>query len=342
MVVKPEFGVVTQNAGLRDRVLASYSGLRVTWFDGWHPALEEALQSLPEMETCPHELFRLLVQNPGPARKRAALVSEKGVPVAVVGLRQRGHYSWEPVTQWIVPGAIFPAQPGYLVRALEALGRDLWVAWWRMGGPPPFSPLIRSMESMPTHRMHSCQDFEQYWRETSHFKTVRRVRNRCRDLTLAINKPGAAAWTIRNWQSTWLDHPTSADPGLSDRILVAEYLERHGRHFTLSLLDGDRLAGSATLTVQHRDLVAGVLYREPEYDPYGIGNRLVDLSFCFAAEHGYETLDIGGGHDYKKHWAPQEGERWWFNISPEPLFWMKRTVQWASKLRKRSGVVVEQ
>src|SRR5690606_24957264 len=48
--------------------------LRVDWFDRWHPDLDAALATLPEMPMCPHELYRDLVTNRGPVEKRAALV----------------------------------------------------------------------------------------------------------------------------------------------------------------------------------------------------------------------------------------------------------------------------
>lgn len=333
--------VVAQIAGFKDRLLAPHNGLDVVWFDGWHPALDEALPGLPEIESCPHELFRLLIQNPGPAHKSSALVTERGVPVAVLGLRQRGRYSWEPVTQWIVPGAIFPAKPGYLIPALEAARQEVWVAWWRMEHAPPPSKLMRCLESTPTYRLHCSGDFEKYWRENGYFKTIRRTRNRCRNLTLAINSPGSAEWTIRNWQARWSEDPASVDPSLSDRILAAEFLASRGRHYALLLLDGDVPVGGATMTVQNRDVVAGVLYREPQYDRLGVGVRLIDLSFSFAAENGFEVFDLGGGHDYKKHWAPQQGERWWFNLCPEPLFWVKQAVRWARKLRGQAFTTVD-
>ena len=62
----------------KDRLLAPYNGLKVSWFDKWHSALDEALQNLPELDVCSHELYRLLIENPAPARKKVALVSENG------------------------------------------------------------------------------------------------------------------------------------------------------------------------------------------------------------------------------------------------------------------------
>jgi hypothetical protein len=325
--------IFAQITNLKDKVLTPYHGLDVAWFHHWHPALDEALKSLPEMESCPHDLFRLMIQTPGSTPKRTALITERGVPVAVAGLRQIGWHCWEPITQWIIPGVVFPARPGYLIPALESLGVEVWVAWWRMESPPPASRLTRCLTSTLTHRMRCADDFEGYWRETKHFKNVRNMRNRCQGFTLAVNSPGSAEWTIRNWEANWRNDPTIVAPGLPERIVAAQYLENQGRHYTLLLLDLSTPIAGATMTVHHNDLVAGVIYREPEYDRYGVGIRLLDLTFSFAAESGFETYDLGGKHDYKKNWAPQAGEHWLFNICPEPLFRAKQAANWTRQIR---------
>ena len=159
---------------------------------------------------------------------------------------------------------------------------------------PPPSRLVRFMESAPTYRLHLSENFEEYWRENGYFKTIRRVRNRCRDLTLETNSPGSAEWTIRNWEAKWRRDPAIADAGLSDRLLAAKYLESRGQYYTLQLSDKGTPIGGATIMVHHKVLVAGVLYRDPNYDHYGVGDRLIDLSFSFAAANGFETFDIGG------------------------------------------------
>ena len=73
--------IVTQLTGFKDRLMAPYKGLKVSWFDSWHPALDEALQVLPEDKTYPHELYRLIIQNSGSAKKKTALVTYGGSPV---------------------------------------------------------------------------------------------------------------------------------------------------------------------------------------------------------------------------------------------------------------------
>jgi hypothetical protein len=313
--------------------MPSARGLKVSWFDRWHPALDEALQELPEKDNCPHELYRLVIQNPNSVPKRTALITERGMPVAVASMRQTGRRSWEPVTQWMIPGLVFPAQPEYLIPALEALGVDIWVAWWRMEVPPRPSRQMRYLESTPTYRMRCSDDFEAYWRQTKQWKTVKNKRNRCQDFVLAVNSAGAAEWTIRHWEAKWRDNPQVESPSLSDTLIVAKYLENRGKYHTLTLLDQDRPIAGATLSVHHNDLVAGVIYREPDYDWHGVGIHMIDLTFSWAAEGGFETMDLGGGHDYKERWAPQEGERWWFNICPESLHRAKQVVNLAHKVR---------
>jgi hypothetical protein len=192
---------------------------------------------------------------------------------------------------------------------------------------------MRYLESTPTYRIRCADDFEGYWRQNKYWKTVKNKRNRCQDFVLAVNSPGAAEWTIRHWEAKWRDNPDVESPSLSDRLVVAKYLENRGQHHTLILLDQDTPIAGATLTVHYNDLVAGVIYREPGYDWHGIGVRIIDLTFSFAAESGFETMDLGGGHDYKKYWAPQEGERWWFNVCPESLYRAKQVVSLAHKVR---------
>jgi hypothetical protein len=331
-----------QILNLANRLLSSKDGIKINWFQNWHPELDEALQDLPETQVCPHELYRMLVQNPAPVPKITALITDQGTPVAVIGLRQKGRLSWEPVTQWIIPGTVFPAKPGYIIPALEALGREIWVAWWRMVDPPTPSPSIRYLESTPTYRMSCSEDFEQYWREIGYFKTIRRIRNRCRNFKSEINSTRSAEWTIKNWEARWRKDPSVMDPGLPDRILAAKYLENLGRYYSILLLDGDTPIGGATVTVHNNDLVAGVLYRDPQYHRYGIGDRLIDMSFSLAAEKGFDCFDIGGGHDYKKNWARKEGERWFLNVCPEPLFQVKKVANWVRNLRGRDGADLQQ
>jgi hypothetical protein len=117
-------------------------------------------------------------------------------------------------------------------------------------------------------------------------------------------------------------------PDLADRILVARYLEQQGRFFTFGLHDQGNLIAATTVMIHRNDIIASVNYRKPEYDWYGVGDRLMDLVFTWAAQSGYNQLDIGGGQAYKIKWAPQAGERWLLNICPDPLYSAKQILNW--------------
>jgi hypothetical protein len=43
---------------------------------------------------------------------------------------------------------------------------------------------------------------------------------------------------------------------------------------------------------------------------------MFDAIQSWATQAGFENHDFGGGHDYKKYWAPEAGERWDFILDP--------------------------
>jgi len=331
--------MITKMASFKNRLLAPYNGLNVTWYDGWHPALDEALLSLPERETCPHELFRLMIQNPGSTPKRIALVTKQETPLAIIPLRQLGRWNYE-VSTWMIPGAMFPAKTENMIPALEALKNEIWVNWRGMENPSPSSRLIRYSITTPLHLIRCSDDYERYWREKHHFKTVRKIRNRCKDFSLIVNSPGSAEWTIRNAADKWRNDPKAVGRGLddwvvSDWVVAANHLENLGRHYTLMLFDKDIPIGGSTLFVLRNCAVGGLIYRKPEYNWYGVGSRLLDLCISFAAESGFEILDLGGAADYKNHWAPREEEFLLFKLCPEPLFRAKQAANWAREAKEK-------
>jgi hypothetical protein len=266
-----------------------------------------------------------LVKNPDYTQKQTALVMDRGEPVAVAAVRHHKTH-FEPITQWLTPGLIFPVKPGYLPRVLDFLGVDLWVGWWRLGAAPTGMKKLRSSAQTNTYRFDLSQDVEAYWRKTGHFKSVRLYRNRCKGYDLGINLPGAREWTIRNWAAKW--HHTSESPmiGLNDRLLVSEYLENAGRYFTFTLSDNDEFIAGATISIHKDDMVAGVNFRNLDYDKHGVGNFIIEHTFLWGADAGYKIFDLGGGHAYKAHWAPEEGQHWLINVSPNYVYHLKQLV----------------
>jgi hypothetical protein len=325
--------IISNITSLKKKILAPYNGLKVTWFEKWHPALDDALQSIPEMEACPHELFRLLVEVHGANQKRVALVTKKEEPVAVVGLRKIGRHRHELVTWVIVPDSVFPAKPGFLMPALEVLGTEVVVGWRRMETPPPPSPLIRELEVLPVYQMNFSDNFEEYWRTSAsgHWNTIKKCRKRCQDFTFEVNSPGAAEWVIRNWGRAW-----NMDPILiEDSVMIAEFSYKQGNFYTFQLLDQQIPVAGHTFMPHRNGFVWVHTYRDTSYDKFGVGTRLMDLTFSWAAEANFETIDLGGRHDYKARWAPPNGEVSIFTICPEPLYYAKQVTQWMRSVKGR-------
>jgi hypothetical protein len=305
---------------MSSKVFARGSRLKVRWFQEWHADLDAALAALPSMETCPHDLYRELMLTRGPVEKRIGLILQRDEPIAVVGLRRDGTH-WAPVTNWVVPGALFPVADGRVVDALTHVGLPLFVAWWRHPGPPPESSQFEGLESIPTRKLTCTGDFEDYWRSSGLLRDIRRARKKCERLAVVVNAPGAADWTLTNWGRRWAPSGQAEVPDTCDRRAVARYWEPRGRQYTISLLDGDTFAASAVVFAHGREIVGQANYREPAYDKLGVGARILDATHQWAVGEGIEKHDFGGGHDYKSNWAPHDGERWQFRVPGQRSAW---------------------
>jgi hypothetical protein len=278
-------------------------GLRVEWPDS--RTIEDALKELPENADW-LGLFKVLLEPRGP-EKRTALVLDREGPVGVVLLRSNGPMHWELAGNWIIPGFLFPVREGCVYPALEALGLQIDVGWWRYPEPPPSGSTIQNFNTRTRHQMDCRTDFDAYWKQSGHLHTVRQAQRKCKDFTLKLNPVGGAEWTIRNWEEKWRSDPKVSQPGLEDRIAVAKFLEQSGRHNTHVLFDGENPIVGITHVV-HRDcVVAQVTYRHPDYDAYKAGTHTYEAVFRWAAQSGYATIDIGGGFSYKDRWAPAAG-----------------------------------
>jgi hypothetical protein len=296
-------------------------GLEIQWHDSWYPGLDDALHCLPETSLLSRELFRKLVQNPCAIKKRVALVTERKEPVAMVGLR-RIWGRWEPLTNWILPGALFPVKEGYTTRVLPALGLELGIGWWRWDFPPPRMRWMRNLQEETTYGMSCNEDFDGYWRKKDRFyRNLRNIRNKCKNFEFRVNDPWMAEWTIRNSESKWRT-PGGVESGdLPDRLLVAKYLQERNLHFTLSLHDDGEPVAGETVIVHRNVAVDHVNYRDEKYDRFGAMTRLSELGYLWAKEMGFEGIDLGGTFDYKRNWAPPQGKKWNFNIIPNYIYY---------------------
>lgn len=300
--------------------------LHTHWFDTWNGTLDEVLEEPLNFGGYPPELWRLLALNRGRTPRKIGLVTDHDVPVALAVLRHRGHH-WEPATQFMLPGEVFPVREDYLLRAMISLDVDLDIAWWRMSAPPPTHPWIRSCVATPTHRLSLIGDIEQFWRRSNRMKDIRNARNRCRGLNFSIDDPFASKWIICHWAEKWSSSCEALAEEVDDRVITANCLAAHGLHHALLLSDGGKPVAGATMTVQGDTFVAGVIYRDPGYDRFSVGTRLIDLSFQWATEAGFQMYDIGGGHEYKHGWAPCDGERWQLRICPPLLYDVELVLQ---------------
>lgn len=296
-----------------------FKRLRVDWFEAWHPDLDAAQRLLPEMETCPPELYKELIELRDERPKRTALVTEGGNPVAVIGLKYESS-GWRPVTTWLVPEAVFPAANEYLLAALAALRIPVFVAWWRQRVPPPAAGfLIDHIHATPTHHLSCAAGFEAYWRQSGLERDIARARKKCAHLRFEVNMVGADEWAITNWAKRWSTPGSSHFAESIERIAVSRYWTKRGRQFTFALLDGDRLAAADVCFAHRGDIVGQIHYRDPAFEKYSVGTRLIEGVHRWAAESGFAGQDFGGGHAYKKRWAPESGIRWEFTLRRDPL-----------------------
>ena len=302
------------------------SGIKRHALDWQDPLLFDALEALPEDEDFPHELIRLLAQPRGGRRKTIWLLTQGGEPIAVAPLRQQSAFSWQPITQYILPGIVIPAAHGKLYPALGAVGHTLHIALWGVNCDLPSSSLVRELSTTVTHRMSCAGDFEAYWKSTDIWRSLRSAKNKSTHLTLRENAPGASEWIISSWAKKW----GIAEDETQDRILAAQFLEKRGKHFSLTLFDGDRPVAGQTCLSHRGEMIAQCLYREN--DSNSLGNRIIHLTFCWAKEKGFRAIDIGGGYDYKRKFAPPAGEEHAFVVAPR---WRYATEQALRGIKRR-------
>lgn len=298
--------------------------LQVAWFRQWHSQLDDALSRLPESDACPRGLFQLLATGATSNRKLLALVQEKDAPVAIAALRRTPDSRWVPVTHYIVPGFVLPSQPGRLLDAVASLGVTVDLGFWRPEKKPQSHGAVRSMWSEPTFGMDTAGDFEAYWRKTGRLYPIRAARRKCDGFSAAINQPGATRLIIKEWGKTW-----NIDGGeIADRIAAAEYMEAAGRLVSVLLNDGGRQIGGSTCLIHNNELVAGVYFRDHEYDKSDIGTYIIYLTFEMARKLDLRGVDLGGGHAYKERFAPVRGEKYELRVCSNSIrYQFDRTVR---------------
>ena len=126
------------------------SKTRARVLPGRHADVHAALQILPEAANCPRDLYQALLEGDGTGQRRVVVVMDRDEPLAVVAMRRRG-LSWGLLTNWIVPGYLFPVKPGRVDQALGAINEPVFVSWWRQPQSPPYGLQVRGLKRVSTH-----------------------------------------------------------------------------------------------------------------------------------------------------------------------------------------------
>ena len=292
--------------------------MNVRWFDAWDDELDRALEALPEMESCPHDLYRLLATTTSRAPKRFALVTESGRSVSVVALRGR-HRHWQLVCDGVVPYAAAPAADGKLWAALGSLGVYLRVVEWP--GSLPRARNVRFPEVMPNYAISTRIDFDEHWAKKGNRDWMRKMRNRTTKLgaiEFEIDAPGAARWTIERWDEKFAGDELGETLTTEDALAATEHLMQAGRMRSFRLLIDGRPAAGMNMFIHGSTMATTHSYSDPTFAQAGVGVHLHELMFRWAATSPYDRVDMGCGA-YKGKWADEAGIRTSFAIAPAHL-----------------------
>jgi hypothetical protein len=301
--------------------------LRVRWSNAWDEVAEAAQLALPPMPCCSRDLYRALAQNPCSTDKRVAVVFKGGEPTAVVALRRR-QLHWELVTDSVVPWCLFPAREGEHARALAALNIPLRLVLDRE--PDALGP--QEWQPYEFFRADLRANYEKHWRDAGHHNSVRQARNKTNTLTVAVDRSGDIRRVTSGWASTWSEDPEQESTSAPDRILAGEALASEGRFHVVTLLDGDHCVAGSTFYVHEDAVILQTVYRELARTKQGVGTRVQDAAFQWAAEAGYRWMDLGGGGSYKGRWAPAHGSRYMAHWTPAVLRVLKQGGQLLKRL----------
>ncbi|MFD9901568.1 GNAT family N-acetyltransferase [Mesorhizobium sp. NPDC059025] len=281
-------------------------GVDIAWFDAWNTTLDQALDALPAIPGCDRDLYRELTQ-PTSVRKRHALATENGQPTALISLRHRRRY-WEPVAYQSLSGVIAPASSqAALGRALHALGVEVRIEAGLDKAVVELNP--RCYWSPDNYRIDLRCDYEARW-SRNHRSNVRRARKRCDEfMRLRIDDVGDLEWCCAQWGRMWEGADARETVAVEDRLrfwpafLRQQSADSPIQFHTLHLLDGSRRAAGLVLMSKDGIALGQCIVRDPEYDRFWVGVRMMEASIKWAASAGHRQFDLGSGQDYKQSWG---------------------------------------
>lgn len=296
--------------------------VHIAWFDAWNSTLDQALNALPAIPGCDRDLYLGLTQ-PTSVPKRHALATEKGQPIALISLRRRRHY-WEPVAYQALPGVIAPASsPAALGRALHALGLEVRIEAGLDNSVLDLNP--RCHWSAENYRVDLRGDYEARW-SRNHRKNVRKAVKRCDDfMRLRIDDLGDLEWCCAQWERIWEGNHAGETVATEDRLRFwPAFIKRQSadspiQFHTLQLLDGDRHTAGVILMCKDGVALGQCIVRDPEYDRFWVGVRIMEASIKWAAGAGYRQFDLGSGQDYKQSWGEPVAGRYGAIFRPRAI-----------------------
>ena len=308
----------------------SLASIKVRWADAWGPEYDHALGALPEMPSCSHELFRKLALNPTGVEKRFALLTRRGKPIAIIGLRKRLD-DWFFLTDGAIPWCLFPAIDGEHRAALAAINTT--VHCLQRVDPSVYG--FRNVTPFAIYRADLKKDFERYWQETGYHRTIMRARRRTSHLRVRVDVPSDFGWVIQSWVERWRDDPEQQVTIGPDALLAGYELLELGRMHVVALADGDRPVAGMTLYVHENDVVEQTIAWDQSLSKLWVGIRIRDAALQWAASKGFRRYDLGGGSEYKGQWAPKDGQRYFAVFQPASLYFFRRFCQKASGATER-------
>ncbi|GAA4161187.1 hypothetical protein GCM10022286_18330 [Gryllotalpicola daejeonensis] len=305
--------------------------LRSVWFRSVTADIENAVHALPADALCTRELFVDLLHLNVHSGGRIALVEQAGEPVAVFGLRREGRLRWRSMLDWLLPGVPGAVSEEQVVPALRKLNSEVAMVWWNTRTAPTGAGVQRAAPRAVN--VLAIAEREAYWRSTRYWSTIRRAREKCAHLTVAIDRPGDAEWVVRNNLSKWDARGSHRDRfALEANLEIARQLTPLGRYETLVLRDGDIPLAGATNFRLGATTVAGVLYRDESVGGLPTGVRIIDESIEYSARAGVARFDLGASFPYKLKWAPEDGFLYEFVVSP-PMISLAHRLRHAARRR---------
>jgi hypothetical protein len=315
--VRAAWPVVETIGGLEARAVRG--GLEIRWSSTWTRELDKALESLPLLADCPHDVYRELVR-PTNAEKRHALVLERGEPAALISLRRCARH-WEPVTYQCMPFAIAPARDmPTLARALGALGMEVRV-------PAGVGEEVRELQPSDCwpytwHKIDVQGDYEAHWRAKKRQYTIRRARKETAHMQRRIDAEGDLQWIVECWRTRWIDDPNQEAVAAEDRLNFWGALARRSdaalKVHTLMLVEGEQRVSGLILTSKGDTAMIQCGGRDPAFeDAYSAAAAQI-FAVDWAKTSGFATLDIAGG-PHKRLWGPEGGQRYGVVFRPRVM-----------------------